>query len=332
MQEPQSWRELLGSIVGDPQERLTIAQELGVSPVTLSRWVNKESDPRPQNLRHLVTTLPAYREMLIELISEEFPDFSATIEDDSSKEIPSTFYSRIFHARASTNDTLRFWSISHLILQQALGQLDPNRLGMSIIIVRCMYPHEDGKIHSLRESTGLGTPPWNGDLEQKSMFLGAESLAGFVVTSCRSAVIQNIDEDKTLLPAHHVEHEKSAAAYPIMFAGRVAGCLLVSSTYANHFLSQSRLTLIKNYADLVSLAFEAEEFYDPRQIELRIVPLHSVQKTYFSNFRQRVAFEMIQASQQGHSINNIEAEKLVWQQLEKELLDVSMNINPDDLV
>lgn len=43
----------------------------------------------------------------------------------------------------------------------------------------------EGKVRSLRESMGVGTPPWPGDLEHQAMFLGAESLAGYVVTNCR---------------------------------------------------------------------------------------------------------------------------------------------------
>ena len=41
----------------------------------------------------------------------------------------------------------------------------------------------DAKIRSLRESLGQGTPPWQADLEQQATFLGAESLAGYVVPS-----------------------------------------------------------------------------------------------------------------------------------------------------
>src|SRR5205085_8873280 len=113
--------------------------------------------------------------------------FTAAAIDDSSKDIPSEFYGRVFSARSATNETLHFWSISNLILQQALGQLDPDRLGMAITVVRCMPPSNGNKVRSLRESVGQGTPPWNGDLEQQAMFLGAESLAGYAVTTCRPA-------------------------------------------------------------------------------------------------------------------------------------------------
>ena len=105
-----------------------------------------------------------------------------------------------------------------------------------------------------------------------------------------------------------------------LFAGRIAGCLLVSSTQNNYFLPQSRLALIENYANLLALAFEPEEFYEPCQIELNVMPNQEIQKKHFANFRQRVANTMMEGAINKRPVNNLEAERLVWQQLEEELL------------
>lgn len=328
MHQHETWRDLLKTIISDPHEKQRLAEQLGVRAITLTRWISKESDPRPQNLRNLLNALPMHRDQLLDLIREEpgFEEFSNAGVDDASIEIPSEFYTRVFSARASIVDNLRFWSISNLILQQAIGQLDPDRLGMGINVVRCMPPARvDNKVHSLRESVGIGTPPWSGDLEQNAMFLGAESLCGYVVTLCRPAANQNVDDEQNLTPAHKTPFEKSAAVHPILFAGRVAGCLLVSSTQNNYFLPQYRLTLIENYANLLALAFEPEEFYEPCQIELSVMPDQEVQKKHFANFRQRVANIMIEGSINKRPVNNLEAERLVWQQLEEELLQLPVN-------
>jgi GAF domain-containing protein len=327
MYQPETWRDLLKTIISDSHEKQRLAEQLGVRAITLTRWISRESDPRPQNLRNLLNALPTHREQLLDLIREEpgFEEFSNAGLDDASIEIPSAFYTRIFSSRASTVENMRFWSISNLILQQAIGQLDPDRLGMGINVVRCMPPSpQDDRSHSLRESVGIGTPPWEGDLEQKAMFLGAESLCGYVVTLCRPAANQDVDDEQNLIPAHKTPFEKSAAVHPILFAGRIAGCLLVSSTQNNYFLSQSRLALIENYANLLAVAFEPEEFYEPCQIELSVMPNQEVQKKYFANFRQRVANLMIEGSINKQPINNLEAERLVWQQLEEELLQLSV--------
>ncbi len=323
MHEAQTWRELLGMIITDNKEKQRIVEELNISPVTLTRWINGESDPRPQNLRHLINILPQYRGQFLLLVKGEkgLSDLANPPQETTGKEIPSEFYAQVLVARVSTPNNLRFWSTCNLIFQQALGQLDPERLGMAIWVVSCMPPSGPyHKVRSLRESVGLGTPPWTGNLEQKAMFLGAESLAGNVVTLCRPGIIENLDEEHNLMPASRVEHEKSAAIYPILYAGRIAGVFLVSSTQYNHFLSQARTALVQHYADLVALAFEPEDFYAPEDIALSMMPSHEEQKPYFAKFRQLVAYTMIDGASKSQPLNNIQADEKVWQELEEELL------------
>ena len=100
-----------------------------------------------------------------------------------------------------------------------MRQLDPEHVGISITVVLCMPPCADGKVHSLRENVGIGTPPWEGDLTAKALFLGAESLAGHVVSSFH---YENVDDlrNRTFVPAYQTEHEISSIAWPI--SGQVA--------------------------------------------------------------------------------------------------------------
>ena len=181
------------------------------------------------------------------------------------------------------------------------------------------------KVRSLRESVGLGTPPWGGNLEQRAMFLAAESLAGNVVTLCRPSIIENLDEEHNLLPAARTEYENSWAIYPILYAGRISGVFLVSSTQYNHFQSRSRAALVQAYADLLALAFEPEDFYEPDDIARCLLPYHDEQRKYFAPFRQLVTKAIKEAAQQNKPISNIEAEMQVWQDLEEELIQVSAN-------
>src|SRR5207245_2382974 len=140
-------------------------------------------------------------------------------------------------------------------------QLDPNRVGMVITVVRCMSRAGENMIRSLREIVGRGTSPWSSDLEQKTLFLGAESLAGYVVMSGRLLAVQSPEEGQSLFPTRWVPGEQSAAAYPILRGGRVAGALLFSCAQPHYFLPP-RLTLVHNYAELIALAFEQGEFYE----------------------------------------------------------------------
>ena len=321
MQEARTWRELLGKIINDPQEKQRIAEALGIRPITLVRWVNNQSDPRAHNLRRLVNVLPEYRESLLPLIGEELVDFPTMLTEELPEEIPSAFYARVLDANAATPPNLRYWSICNLILQQSLRQLDPERLGLAIIVAQCMPPSADQKVRSLRESLGMGTGPWDGDLTQKGMLLGAESLAGYAIISHRPVSIQNLKEQQSPFPAQAMKFEVSAAAYPLMRSGRIAGCLLVSSTQADYFL-QSRLTLVHAYANLLVLAFEEKEFYELDSIDLHVMPSHDVQQRYFSNFRRRVSKVMQEAVIRHEIIDPARAEQLVWHQLEQEFLQL----------
>lgn len=316
-----SWRELLGKLISNQQERQRIANELQMNPLTLMRWVNNGATPRPQSLHRLLSILPDHHSELLPLLRKEFGNIFDEIipVDDSPQEIPSAFYARVFHAYEQLPLSMRSWSIFDLILQQALKQLDPNRVGMEITVVRCMYNMEKRQVRSLREALGRGTPPWNRELEERTLLLGAESLAGSIVTTGRSVTIQNSQDEQNPYPARWVEGEYSAAGHPIMRGGNMAGCLLISCTQVNYF-TPARQTLIQNYADLIALAFESWEFYKREDIQLYIMPSFEVQKKVLRTFRQRVSDVLIQASRDKVSIDIKQAEQLVWQQIEEELL------------
>jgi len=130
-----TWRELLGNIIQDVFERQRIASELGVNAVTLTRWVHGSSTPRSQHLRRLLAVLPHHRDQLFELISREDGDAligaGRAAFDDEEDEIPPEFYARVFNAYAMTPRAQRSWSVTNLILQQALAQLDPHQRRVS---------------------------------------------------------------------------------------------------------------------------------------------------------------------------------------------------------
>ena len=316
------WRELLGNIINNVAERDRIANEIGVHPVTLTRWVSGDSSPRSHNLRQLLRALPKPQRIQLLASLENFPSDVSDFEVDvSAQEIPYKFIIEVLEARASIPDLLRYWSISRLILQQALKQLDPERVGMAITIVRCM-PLLDGKVRSLRESLGIGTSPWAGDLEEKALLLGAESLAGHVTVSCRMEQVGDLRTNRTFLPAYQVEHEVSAVACPIMYASHVAGCLLISCTQSDYFVPETRLSLVHAYANLLALAFNPVDFYDPELLALHIMPPLPVQQRYFVGFRQRVLRLMQESTRMDKRLSSPEAEQLVWQEIEEALLQL----------
>jgi transcriptional regulator with XRE-family HTH domain len=322
--EATAWRKLLESIIADAQERQRIANKLGVNAATLVRWSRGETNPRHENLQRLLQALPEQQKTLARLISEEYPTFDLGEGKDVSEQIPAEIYSRILNTYVNMQDAQRSWYMSDLIMQLALGQLDPNHLGMAITIAHCMPPSGDEhKVRSLRQNTGRGTPPWNTYLDQSLLFLGMESLAGYAVSIGHLAVVQGRNE-QTFAPVRWEEWEESAVASPVRLGGRVVGCLIISSTQPGYFL-EFRQKLIEQYTELLTLAFRVDEFYALRDIELSLMPSEEIQRLRFSQFRQRVSNILLEASQKQRPITLREAEQIVWADLEEELLGLPVS-------
>ncbi len=356
MQEPRRWRELLGLIIDTPTEKQRLAHTLGIDPLTLIHWIYGESYPRPQQLYQLLAALPEYSQDLapffreayeyivttrVEALSKDMPlEMSELLRgidksglplksrsfkssdarmagEDVADEIHSIFYARILSTIASTPQSLRFSSLTATILQQGLTQLDPQRKGLLLILMRCMPPR-DGKIRSLRTTVEMGTPPWSNASSQHTCFVGAHSIAEYAVTTGRIATV-NLPRDDTPLSIEDRGAEASVAVCPILRAHEIAGCLLISSTQYG-FFTESRLTLLSRYTDLLALVFEPDEFYALQQVELRQALPSEQQRAVLATFRRRVSALLMESLQDGRPLSVAQAEMLVWQQLEDELL------------
>src|SRR5207249_190950 len=133
-------------------------------------------------------------------------------------------------------------------------------------------------VRSLREIVRIKT---HGSLLKSSrypLFLGAESLCGYSVSTCMASIVQNVHQERRL-PVLHLPEEASVAAYPIQRGDSVAGCFLVSSPQPD-FFTQRLQELLQLCAYLLTLAFETDQFYAPGRIRLRLMPAMSVQDPY----------------------------------------------------
>lgn len=330
MEETQTWRDLLGKIISDPYERQKIADMAGINPVTLIRWANGKSNPRPDNLRPLLDVLPQHRQELGELIAHEFPHFFSQIRETDevlATTIPSAFYARVLQAYTNSPPILRTSAVGTLILQQLESQLNPQgRSGITIGIAQCVPPIQGHKIRSLRITFHRSTMATEQLLEHQTLFLGVESQAGYALNAGHPSIMQNEADILRMFPAHHFVLEKSAVAYPILLSNHAAGSLYISSTQADYF-SQPYLELISSYVDLMVLSFEHNDFYNLSEIELSIMPSQSVQQSRLSTFQKRVKQKMLVAIQERQSLTRPQAERIVWQELEEELLLLALKEN-----
>ncbi|HLG75336.1 MAG TPA: GAF domain-containing protein [Ktedonobacteraceae bacterium] len=321
MEEVQTWRELLGKLAGDPQERQRIAEALGINTVTVARWISGKSNPRQDNLRPLLDIFPAHRQQFVELIEKEFPYFGLHSQqnDELHSTIPSTFYAHILGAFVRTPLQLRNKTICLLVLQQMVEHLDPQRQGMIATIFQCIAPRPGHKVRSLRLTFTRGTGPFAIQGNSWIQLAGAEAQTGLAASKGHPIVVQSAEEGARLFPTHRIGQTESVAAYPILIGDRVAGVVCVNSMQVGYF-TPIRREILQNYTDLLTLAFEQHEFYSLQAIELGVMPSGMQQQPLVNRFHQRLTQHLIATSRNPQL--RMAAEPLAWQEIEEELLSI----------
>ncbi len=320
MQKTKSWRDVLGMILSDAQEKQRIAHDLRVSTFTLQRWVQGEANPQVRQFHQLLQALPQHQSVLLPLIAEEFEGgkYRMLEQAEEIEEVPSVFYAQVLRGSTSIPAIIRFWSLVSMILQQALMQLDPQRNGLLLRVARFLPPNAAGKLYCLREVVALGTSLWEGNLAHTSILLGAESLAGQAL-AVGKALESDIQDRSCAASIIGREDEVSRLAIPITRGSRVAGVFLLSSAQAGYF-TPARLLLSQRYSDLLALAFESEDFYALDQLDLSVMPTPAEQEERLATFRQRIATLLAQKEQRQQSLAAEQAEVQIWQQFAREFL------------
>jgi len=323
----ETWRTLLRSIyfsfpTGKRQEFL---DAVGVSRVSLERWIKGEANPHTSKLQTLLLAIPRlHRGRFLRLLREEFPGFLPLSDEGAGDvekpemSVPSLFYEEILRTHWDTAPGSGFKLICTSLLHTCLTQLDPVRLGMEIVVVQCMPPRLDQRVRSLRQRLSLGTPPWHTYLQEKVRLFGLESLAGYVVSSGRS-FSESRDQCTFVQLNDHPEVIESLFAAPLRRADHIAGCLLFFSTQPDHF-SQERRELIERYLPLFNLAFRESDFSPPSQIALSVMPPPAQQEVVARTIHSRTAEKMLQAARSGRPISYAQAEELAWGDVEQVLL------------
>jgi len=329
--EQQSWRKLLGKIISNPQERQQIADALQLHPITLTRWVTNKTTPRLESLRQLLDILPSRHQKLAEWIIKEYPQLQR--EKSAPKapdlEIPSSFYAQVLHTHSSSPAIRRSSTLSQLILQQLLLHLDPEQQGMTVFLVQCVPPFPQQKVQSLRKTYERSTP-FQPMQEPHTCFYGAESPAGNATITGHYILIQTHTNPLEPVPRNVTDAllRESAArsapcgsmlVSPILRVDRVAGCLCICSSRPESF-TQMTIDIAQKYIELLTLAFEEDEFYQLTDLDLGIMPPYTQQHPLLVSFQQRVTRRMRQAQQEGQLFSRQEAEFLAWKEIEEQLL------------
>lgn len=326
------------------EEKQQFLTALAVSKTTLNRWRRGKDSPNAGNLERMLSILPEeQRAQFLLLLRRDLRLWSIVpaalrdehplgeLEEETEKVslfqlgILDSFALKILRIQRDSYD--RFYQVSSAILRKCTEVLEtrPKRTGIEIVVVKCMPPR-NGKVRSMRMLAAMGTPPYRSDHHPMDFLLGANSLAGYVLTRRHGETIPDLRENTSHIPVQVTENDRSGAAFPIMRENEVAGALLVASTQPSYFTPE-RMALIEIFADLMRLAFRdnASDFYPIADIELGLMPQLSFQQAYFASFRERVEAAYRKASHdESASMRELASvEDVVREQIEDELLKIA---------
>lgn len=296
----------------DPEQKTAFHGKAGVTPQSIGRWRRQEAEPRRSNLKRILAALPEEKSQKLILLLGDDPkmrtylpeDIQATLtplEDGQElllqQDLLGPFFLQLFRQllKLERESPEPEWQMSGLILRQALTLLEthPQKTGINLTVCACRPP-KDGKTRSLWRRIAMGTDPFRGDLHNETLFLGAESLAGYVASVHHGEMIPDLKNNTSHLPIQLEEggdakNIRSIAAYPIKKEGqRIAG-VLVAAAKAPDFFTPERLAILEIFADLMRFVFRSESaFIAGDQIALDYMPQLPVQSAYFASFQQRV--------------------------------------------
>src|SRR5260370_39535355 len=111
----------------------------------------------------------------------------------------------------------------------------------------------------------------------------------------------------------------SLSVYPLQRAGRIAGTFSVVSSEPGYLLPH-RNALIQQYSNLVALTFAPEDCYALEDIHLCMMLPPPLQGPYLTRLRERLLAVQSEAAHIQQSITNAQAEQIVWQRIEEELV------------
>src|SRR5947209_17521589 len=98
-----SWQSVLQQILKVSGERQRMSTALGLSPMTLTRWANGESNPqRPHLIRLVQIVQPQYREELLAALEIAYPEIQSWLKDDTSEQIPADFFAQLLSISTTT--------------------------------------------------------------------------------------------------------------------------------------------------------------------------------------------------------------------------------------
>lgn len=241
----RSWREILRGACGTPQQKKALAEQIGQLTVrTIDRWISGESNPQKVEV---IRKLAYISEEMQEALQREFPEAflpNRAVPPFEQVKLPSEFYRSVVQACAVEPASKRRWTVWHLVVNQIIPHLDPERQGFVVF-------YTSVRSAQIQFELGAGNLFWgvrqiDSEEQRRDPWLvrAMEPGSPFFVNACTSLQVP-----ESLLNREKV---RSIGYFPLFRAGVAGGGLLLCSTQED-FFSTLRQTLIEQYADLLAL-------------------------------------------------------------------------------
>lgn len=235
----------------------------------------------------------------------------------------STWLTEVLAKLAATPRRQQFEQVAPFILQGILDRFDPAHLDMAVKLIQCVHPSPGKPVRSMRLTHMIGAFPSGRDILPVQFYLaGRESLAGQVLTSREATLIEDTRRPNGR-PRPANRWARSTIMVPLLYGTQVAGCLTVCSPLPRSF-HPSQVELLQQYATLLALTLPPEAFYAPEQISLALMPSPEVQRAFSPRFYALLMQQLTEMSIPLNMNTRVEAEKLVWQQMEDEIVALTI--------
>lgn len=250
------------------EKRDTLLQDLNVKPQTVYRWMQNENEP---DSRYKLTILEQHVPEISNAIRKHFATLYTTSRDLILRMVAPVF-ARVLQALQKTEGSLILETISSIVLYALVQHLDVEQLGIVVLLGQLKSSQGDGRADYLwiNAWSGYGTGPWIEYQADRSYSVGEGSLSAEAVMAGRPLYWSREHQPPLLTHTaiRHLEAIESAAAYPILRYGRVAGIIFLAAAQENYFTSHRR-EIIEQYALMIPLAFADTDFYPRSHIQFR---------------------------------------------------------------
>ncbi|HTI15327.1 MAG TPA: GAF domain-containing protein [Dictyobacter sp.] len=247
---------------------------------TLNRWIKGPDKP---DSRRKVLMLEKHIPEMSAALRKAFPHYYEVAQDVILRSV-APFYARVHRARARTEKSFMLRTITRLVLSNMVDQLDPEQHGFIAILGQLqkaerpdegqedVVPENAGKAERLilHAWSAYGTGVWFEYPIQHSFTAAPTSLCALAAKTGEEAFYPRDRDQLYCSPlVVHVGRMESAAAYPVLRSGRIAGIIFLASVQPKFFDSK-RKAIIEHYAMMQHEAFEDNDFYAMSDIELKI--------------------------------------------------------------